>query len=90
MKLTNQEIEIIEHLRIDAILASYIIQHKEGTLIFNSWCADDVKNQAEDDGVEITDDQVKEVLVSMQSSHDASIGISWDVISTLIDEVVNQ
>ena len=52
------------------------------------WCADDVRQQAKDMDVELTERQVSDVLSLMQDKHDATIGMNWDVIGYFIDEVL--
>ncbi len=52
------------------------------------WCADDVIQTAKEKGVELTDRQISDVLSLMQDKHDATIGMNWDVIGYLIDEVL--
>lgn len=42
------------------------------------WGVDDVREVA--NGKELTDDECMEVLDTVMSNHDASIGINWDVI----------
>ena len=52
-----------------------------------TWTDQDVRQQAETDGIELTDAEVSDVLSMLESGHDATIGINWDVISFYIDEV---
>ena len=63
-------------------------KHMENTISIE-WGLDDVLHQAKEDGVEITEDQALNVLSTMDSKHDASIGMSWDVISEFISMEVN-
>jgi len=51
------------------------------------WGIDDVKDQAEERGFEITDEQAWEVLERMDRRHDASIGITWDTIDAELDDL---
>lgn len=53
------------------------------------WSIDDVKEQATNDGVVITDTQAREVLKSLKSNHDANDGISWGTISAAIQNIIN-
>jgi hypothetical protein len=46
-----------------------------------------VYQQAEDDGVELNDEQAFWVLQRIKSDHDAGTGCNWDVISSLIGQV---
>ena len=52
------------------------------------WDEDDVRMQAKEDGFEITQEQVEEVLRLTKENHDANEGINWGVISYWIDDVV--
>ena len=52
-----------------------------------SWCIEDVYQQAEEDDVELNDEQAFWVLQRIKSDHDAGIGCNWDVISSLIGQV---
>lgn len=45
-----------------------------------TWGADDVRYVRPD----LTDEQVHEVLVKLENSHDARIGINWDIIEATI------
>ncbi len=46
--------------------------------LFITWCIEDVKEMRPS----LTEEQCKEVLSYLGRHHDASIGISWEVIST--------
>ena len=48
------------------------------------WSSEDVLHQAEQDKVELTEEQAIEILEILEHKHDATIGINWDVISTVI------
>ena len=39
--------------------------------------------------VTLTDEQVNEVVESIESSFDANVGVNWDVIADNIDYVIN-
>jgi hypothetical protein len=49
------------------------------------WCTEDVLHTAEEMNIELTTDQAREILGLLDRNHDANIGISWDVISSMID-----
>lgn len=51
------------------------------------WQVEDVLCQAENRGVKLTKNEVHAVLSLMESEHDATIGINWDVIDCWIDRV---
>ena len=61
---------------------------KPKTSISLEWNIEDVKYQAEQEGVEITDEQCSQVLLHVLRHHDASVGVSWDTISASIDRVL--
>ena len=50
------------------------------------WCIEDVKSL--DDN--LTDEQAREVLRLAEKYHDCNIGISWDVLSYYISEVLER
>lgn len=52
------------------------------------WQREDVHQQAEDDGVELTDKEADEVLILADSNHDAEQGISWETLSACINRVI--
>ncbi len=39
--------------------------------------------------ITLTDEQVNEVVESIESSFDANVGVNWDVIADNIDYVIN-
>lgn len=49
------------------------------------WTGDDVKAIAKEKGMELTDKQITEAVSTLERRHDASIGISWDVIDVNLD-----
>ena len=49
------------------------------------WCTEDVLYQADNLGIELTEDQADDILESLEHKHDATIGINWDVISFYIE-----
>lgn len=52
------------------------------------WGVDDVREVA--NGKELTDEQCMEVLDTVMSNHDASIGINWDVIGYHYNDIFGQ
>ena len=53
------------------------------------WCVDDVVMLAEQKGYAVpTLEQAREVLQMADKYHDASVGISWDVLEVYLDEVL--
>lgn len=55
-----------------------------GRVISISWSAEDVESRAKTLGVKLSDADIDDVLSLMESKHDASIGINWDVIDEWI------
>ena len=53
------------------------------------WSTEDVLHQAEEMGVELTEDEANDILLYMEEKHDANIGISWDVIDVYIQDVLD-
>jgi len=54
------------------------------------WHIDDIIEQAENNGEQVTEDEAREVLRLMIKEHDCNIGINWDVIDAWVDHVVGQ
>ena len=54
-----------------------------------TWCIDDVVMLAEQKGCAVpTLEQAREVLSLAKQYHDASVGISWDVLEVYVEEVI--
>lgn len=49
-----------------------------------TWTIDDVLVRAAEMNIDITEEEAEEVLEKMERLHDASVGISWDVISAYL------
>ena len=55
------------------------------------WCVDDVIMLAGAKGYTVpTIDQAREVLILAKHYHDASVGISWDVLEVYLDVVLEE
>lgn len=52
------------------------------------WHVDDVYAQAENDELEISEEQALMVIQRLNDNHDATVGVNWDMISSHIDDVV--
>lgn len=57
---------------------------------YSLWIPDDVIETAQNLGVNISNEQIEEVLYIVNESHDANYGISWQTLEYAIDNVVNQ
>ena len=53
------------------------------------WLSGDVEHQADLRGIDLTDDQIKEVMELIVNKHDAEIGINWTVIDEAIVTVTS-
>jgi hypothetical protein len=54
------------------------------------WHSDDIIEQAENNGEQLTYKEAQEVLRLMSKYHDCEIGINWDVIDNWVDHIVGQ
>ena len=52
------------------------------------WHIDDVIEQAENNGEQLTTGQAREVLRLIEKNHDCEVGINWDVIDNWVEHVV--
>jgi len=59
-------------------------------MIADVWDVTDVEAQAIETGVELTNEQCREVLQHMLNKFDANVGINWTVIDCTIDEIVKE
>ncbi len=66
-----------------------IVMVRGNPVIQDQWDADDIMSVAENMDIELTEDQIREVMEVIVKSHDANIGINWDVIGSAIDYVVD-
>ena len=55
-------------------------------LTVGCWGIPDIMEQAEEDGIEVTEEQLKEILNLMLRKADTRSGISWDTISYFIQK----
>jgi uncharacterized protein YpuA (DUF1002 family) len=54
------------------------------------WQKDDVKEQAQNRGIDLTDKQVNEIVRLIERQHDCNVGLSWDVIDIFTDEILGK
>jgi hypothetical protein len=52
------------------------------------WHIDDVIEQAENQGEQLTEKQAREVLKLIEENHDCEVGINWDVVDHWVEHVV--
>ena len=67
------------------IAANILERLKEEHLPVGAFCHGDYKSHAKDCGYNLTDEQVNDLMEYSRRTFDASIGISWDVISIHLD-----
>lgn len=53
-----------------------------------AWCLDDIKNEAEQMGEDLTDEELEEVAKTLEDS-DAYVGVDWDTIKIVIQTVLD-
>lgn len=51
------------------------------------WCEDDVIERAQERNMTVTREEAREILSTIDSKQDCSIGINWDVLDVYIDEL---
>jgi uncharacterized protein HemY len=72
-----------------------VIEHLQGynpddVVAYDIWQVEDVMQQAKEDGVVISEENAKEVLERIDRHKDAEVGISWAVISSVLDDMVEE
>jgi len=51
------------------------------------WSTEDVLGKAEEMDIELTEEQADAILDNIERSHDACVGINWDVIEYHIESL---
>ena len=78
-----------EPIEIDTMKEVYypfhMVQPKDTNEISIKWHIEDVKAQAKERHINITDEQAREILQAMKKNHDCNIGINWEVIDCRLD-----
>ena len=64
-----------------------LIQGKQW-VILDEWCEDDITDQCEQIGVELSHDETRRVLEMIVKAHDCETGINWTSINSAIDAVL--
>jgi len=59
------------------------VKYDTDDTIFICWTSEDVKGIRPD----LSEEQCREVLYKVKDGHDATLGISWDVIETIADDM---
>lgn len=73
---------------IDIRFSIRIIDEEDTDTISIKWGIDDVIGRARENDIDITENEAREILATMDRRHDASIGINWDVIDCHVDMFV--
>lgn len=82
--LCGMDTETLEHAL--SILKDEHRRRDNATVHFNIWHLEDVKSRRPD----LSDDQCREVLTALEHRHDAEIGINWDVIDAIADDLFSE
>jgi hypothetical protein len=76
-------------LGLDPEFDSYTLETENAEEhILIKWGKDDVLSAAEEDDIELNDEEVKKILTVIKRRHDAEQGVNWDVIKSTIAEFV--
>jgi len=67
-----------------------VAMHFDEDWMTEYWHIDDVIEQAENNGEQLTKEEARDVLQLIDKNHDCEIGINWDVIDGWVDFVVNR
>ena len=65
-----------------------VAMHFDEDWMTEHWHIDDVIEQAENNGEQITIEEARKILQLIDKNHDCNIGINWDVIDNWVDFVV--
>lgn len=77
MNPTDEQIEKAKQTLIDA-----------GYIIGSLFQLDDIHDQANRQDIELTETQILEVREVIDRTHDATVGVNWDVITCAIQTVI--
>ena len=65
----------------------FLIENGHIKKSYSSWDREDVVYTAANDDIKLTDKEIDEVMFRLIEEHDASIGINWETISYIIQDV---
>lgn len=57
--------------------------------IFNSWSTADIRSYANDNNIELSEIDIKNIALKLQKEHDPNIGINWLVIDQTIESYMS-
>jgi len=75
--------EILKSIDTSTII-SFLKEHRGKAFI--SWSIDDIVDKASETGFEMSDTAAREIISKLNPDADCTVGISWDTISSYIDE----
>lgn len=81
-----------ERKTLDGISTYELTQYlqRDRKTAFIMWQAEDVKIAAESVGVELTDNQIVDVLFELNDNADAGIGISWFEVEEMTERIAKR
>lgn len=62
---------------------------ENGKLVI-TWCIEDIISRAKELDITINKEEAKDVLLELARSHDCSIGITWEVIDTILFDITHR
>ena len=71
----------------DDLERRYKQQIIEGNVLASVWTDEDVQGRADEMEIELSKEQIQDVLSLLDSKHDASVGINWDTIDYWVGHV---
>ena len=68
------------------------MQWEDKNTISLQWCTDDVKQQLKDRNKKekLNIEECREVLARCLNRHDATMGLSWDIMDIHIDDILEE
>lgn len=87
LSLDMTQLEIID---LEDVVSEAIRKYDEDNPTAFGFNHEDILSQAEEDGIELTEDEAKDIVGLIRSKGDVEIGISWDTISYFINLFVEE
>lgn len=75
--------EVADQLEVTAEILDDPKENKDSILI--EWWIDDVHQVAEEMEITLSDDDAREILKAIDRSHDANLGVNWEIIEIYIN-----
>jgi hypothetical protein len=63
-----------------------VIQENGVWILRSDWHIEDIKNQSENMGLYLSDDECLQIMDIIADSFDANLGINWEIIDYAINE----